>query len=94
MQFIELVMFVLVPIAILKVLSLVISRLTVPNDREVANRLIALNKAKLRPGMETVDWQKTNRAGDRTWAVTLRGQRRYSTMVVPAKKSDGDARVN
>ena len=40
------------------------------------DQLIALNRAKARPEMETVDWEKVARAGEQRWQETLRGQRR------------------
>lgn len=57
------------------------------------DRLIALNAAKPRGGMEAVDWEKANRASARVWHTTLRAQRRWGTVVAPAEKGR-EGRVN
>ena len=55
--------------------------------------LIHLNTAKPRLGMETIDWQKSNRSGERAWHRQLRAQRRWSTVVTPVAKGQ-EGRVN
>ena len=76
------------PFVALKLLDVAFRWLTYKGDAEIVDDLIALNRAKPRGGMEAIDWQKTNRAGERTWHTTLRAQRRYATTVPPVKPGE------
>ena len=53
------------------------------DQRDPIDELIAQNAATKRDGMATVDWQKADRAGERRWQDTLRGQRRTRRRVKP-----------
>ena len=44
--------------------------------RDPIDALIAHNAATSIPGFQRVDWQKADKAGERKWQETLRGQRK------------------
>lgn len=47
--------------------------------QDPVDALIAKNAAQPRDGMDRVDWNKTDRAGEARWQDTLRAQRRTRT---------------
>lgn len=80
--------FMIIPVALVEFLSILQSVRRHAKDYKIDD-LIKANQARPCRNMEVIDWQKTNRAGERTWAITLRGQRRYATQVLPQiKKTD------
>ena len=60
------------------------------------DQLIALNRAKARPGMDVIDWMRANRSGESVWHEKLRAQRRWSQVVPPTipRETDRIRRVN
>ena len=60
-----------------------LSRWLADEQDPMIDELIAQNAATKRDGMTIVDWQKTDRAGERRWQDTLRGQRRTRRRVTP-----------
>jgi hypothetical protein len=90
----RLALFVMTPFIICW-LSIWLIRRYLPDTK--IDALISVNRAKPIEGMEAIDWRKTNKAGERKWANTLRGQRRYTKRPPPPpklKKSDEDMQVH
>ena len=56
--------------------------------RDPIHALITKNAATPRPGMEKVDWPKVERAGERKWQDTIRGQRRTRRQQTPTTVVD------
>lgn len=55
-------------------------------ERQAIDALIAEKGAKALDGMESADWAKINRLGDRQWQAVLRGQRRQRADVREFKR--------
>lgn len=75
---------VVLPLVVLCGVSQLARRLTRARDNKLVDELIAAKGAKQIAGMETIDWQKLDRAGERRWQEALRGQRRARKPTEPA----------